>query len=153
MEVKKIEEIIENKKDIPKDLIKYGGVYFLLKDKEIVYVGKSENIPNRLMNHLKDGLKDFDSYYSILVDNQDEMGAMEAYYITTIKTKYNAKIADRKYEKELLKILLKEKSGLDEIYFSVTLTEKQILHQERMADEFRSEQEYFKSLSDKSNRY
>ena len=39
------------------------GVYFLIKNKEIIYIGKTSSIFNRLNNHK--GVIDYDSYYFI----------------------------------------------------------------------------------------
>lgn len=55
-----INQIISNKISINQsDLI---GVYFLIKDNEIVYVGKTENGFARIMTHIREKEKIFDSY-------------------------------------------------------------------------------------------
>jgi hypothetical protein len=44
------------------------GIYFLIKDSRIVYIGQSTNIEKRVISHKYD--KDFDSYRTILCDSQ-----------------------------------------------------------------------------------
>ena len=46
-------------------LIRRSGVYFLLKDNEIVYIGKSTNLESRLINHVFTKINEFDSYYIV----------------------------------------------------------------------------------------
>ena len=38
------------------------GIYYLYKNCIIVYIGQTQNLPQRIINHIKDGVKDFDSY-------------------------------------------------------------------------------------------
>jgi hypothetical protein len=66
------------------------GVYFLIQGCEIVYVGQSVNVLDRIYNHRYQ--KDFDRYYYIpcLVG---EMGSVENYYIK----KFNPVLNMRKY--------------------------------------------------------
>ncbi len=40
------------------------GIYYLLKDGVIVYIGQSKNMRKRIGSHLAQGEKDFDSYHT-----------------------------------------------------------------------------------------
>lgn len=61
------------------------GVYFLLKDNHIVYVGKTTNGMHRILTH-KD--KDFDSYAFFKV-RQDNLDLVESLNIIHYKPTYN----------------------------------------------------------------
>lgn len=62
------EEIINKSIPAPKPLV---GIYFLIRDKEIVYVGKSSNINARITEHSKTNSdKDFDSFSYILLPEE-----------------------------------------------------------------------------------
>lgn len=63
-----------------------NGVYFLLKDNQIVYVGQSMFVASRIANHKKD--KDFDSYRVILC-YAPLMGKWERRLIQKFRPKYN----------------------------------------------------------------
>lgn len=79
-DIKNIEKLYI--KDIPK-------IYFLLKNKEVVYVGRTENKwPGRILAHLKENKKDFDEVYSINVEKKN-IDKIEKYYIKKYKPKYN----------------------------------------------------------------
>ena len=71
----------------------YCGVYFLICDDEIVYVGKSVNIKSRLDQHSMDEHrnKNFNKYYVVLCDPK-EVNSLEAYYILKFRPKYNIAI-------------------------------------------------------------
>jgi hypothetical protein len=67
------------KEDIPDELMKISelyhlpfenmltppGIYFLCKGKKIKYIGQANNIMNRVLTHINEGLKDFDSVFFI----------------------------------------------------------------------------------------
>lgn len=62
-------------------------VYFLLKNKKVVYVGQTrEPWPKRIFTHLKD--KDFDSVYCLNC-NLDELNSIEGEYIEFFNPIYN----------------------------------------------------------------
>ena len=109
--IKKSLEIIENSIEIPNYMRQISGVYFLLQDDVIVYVGKSENITLRLMTHIREKSKSFNKYYYIYYDNINEMSFMEAYYIMLLKPLYNKKEPDVKYQKEVINTLFKKQDG------------------------------------------
>jgi len=64
------------------------GIYFLLKNDEIVYVGKTINLYDRIMVHQKQNVKDFDSYLFLEVDNK-KLNLSERYFINKLKPIYN----------------------------------------------------------------
>lgn len=67
------------------------GVYFLLLNGEVMYVGQSVNVVSRICQHLTQRLIDFDSYAWVLVDRQDLL-VTEAAYIVKFKPKYNSQM-------------------------------------------------------------
>lgn len=56
---------------------KFAGIYFLIKDREIVYVGQSMNVAARVSQHKK--TRDFDSWSWIPCDTQDLLDLERAY--------------------------------------------------------------------------
>lgn len=83
-------------KDI-KDLKRYEvvrdniGVYFLHKGDDIVYVGQSTNVWGRVQVHIREGVKDFDSY-SVLPCSEDRLLRTELFYIYILQPKYNKRL-------------------------------------------------------------
>lgn len=63
------------------------GVYFLIKDDEVVYVGQSTEILRRIGAHKKDG-KDFDSFAFIECGKAD-LNRIETKYITALVPELN----------------------------------------------------------------
>lgn len=64
------------------------GIYFLIKDSEVVYVGQSTvNILGRVAKHIRNG-KEFDSFSYMRCDVED-IDAMEAKYITAFSPRLN----------------------------------------------------------------
>lgn len=63
------------------------GIYFLLKDKEIVYVGQSIDIDRRIKDHSYNG-KDFDSFEYIECDKSD-LTRLETLYIVKFQPMLN----------------------------------------------------------------
>lgn len=62
------------------------GVYFLIKETEIVYIGQSINCPKRIAEHTKD--KDFDNF-TIIKCERDELDILESLYIFKFEPKLN----------------------------------------------------------------
>ena len=62
-----------------------SAIYFLLKDDEIVYVGKTNNGFKRICQHYK---KDFNKYIFIKTD-KNELDYYEDFYIMKYQPKYN----------------------------------------------------------------
>jgi excinuclease UvrABC nuclease subunit len=95
-------EILKRKKPIPKKK-KYGGVYFLIDDNEIVYVGKSADYIDRILSHRIslcehcDKVKKFDSYTVIKTDDNDSLRTIESIYIAKFKPLHNIKNPFKKY--------------------------------------------------------
>ena len=99
-------ELYKNKsklKNIPFDNVvndydykKQTGVYFLMKNNNVVYVGKSQRcINNRVINHKKN--KDFDDVYFISITPCfANIDIAEYVYINVFNPKYN--VIDKKYE-------------------------------------------------------
>lgn len=63
------------------------GVYFLVRDNEIVYVGRSVSVIDRLHTHRKDG-KNFNRVFFIEC-TKEELGELEMHYIRKFKPKLN----------------------------------------------------------------
>ncbi len=83
-----IEEILANKQAINP---KITGIYFLIKGAEIVYVGQSVDILNRIAQHSKDVLKDFDSF-SILECPTELLLTLEAHFIYKFRPRLNTSL-------------------------------------------------------------
>ena len=79
-------EILSNAKRIP---FNQYYIYALIKDQEIVYIGQSYNVMQRLGKHIQEGLKDFDSYSIVCKVTQDDVDEVERKYIDDLKPKYN----------------------------------------------------------------
>jgi hypothetical protein len=71
-------EIIES--SIPKS--SFCGIYFLIKDEQIVYVGQSRNAMRRITRHIDEG-KEFDRFAMVACEEQD-LDRLERTYITAI---------------------------------------------------------------------
>jgi excinuclease UvrABC nuclease subunit len=72
--MKSKEKILSDATDIPT----VCGIYFLIKNNEIVYIGQSINIHHRITNHCRD--KDFDKV-SIIECNKASLDDLEKEYI------------------------------------------------------------------------
>ena len=68
-----------------------SGVYFLIKNKKVVYVGQSNNVIRRIGKHIEDGIKEFDActYIEIKGKYIDDMGHIEWTYIQRLQPEYN----------------------------------------------------------------
>jgi hypothetical protein len=64
------------------------GVYFLIREDEIVYVGQSKNCPSRIQTHINDKGKVFDSY-TFIATHSDNLDFLESWYIYAFNPKYN----------------------------------------------------------------
>jgi hypothetical protein len=63
-------------------------IYFLLKNKKIVYVGQTTNGLNRIKEHLLDCNKEFDDF-KIIKCNESELKELENNYIIKFNPEYN----------------------------------------------------------------
>jgi len=79
-----IETIIQKSKPVNR----IEGIYFLIKNKEIVYVGQSNNIVARVGSHLSDKTKSFDSYSFVEISRLNEV---ESYFIHNLRPEFNRK--------------------------------------------------------------
>ena len=76
-------------------------IYFLLKDNNLVYVGKSNNgILGRISSHIKD--KDFDSAYYVASSSEELLDEYEKKYIIKYKPKYNKNVFYRDVPVEIV---------------------------------------------------
>ena len=89
----KEKEILNNKIDINNSLQGYY-IYFLIKDNEIVYVGQTSNLWQRMSAHNKD--KEFNYIYFEKIDKLDA-NYIENYYIIKFLPKYNKKLNANEY--------------------------------------------------------
>lgn len=90
IEIKDIPNI--NHEDVNKtsydfDKTRINGVYLLLKEGEIIYIGQSVNIHSRISSHSR---FKFDSYNFIVVDETKKLDNLEAYLIGRFKPKHNS---------------------------------------------------------------
>lgn len=74
------------------------GIYFLLKNDEVVYVGKTVNLFERIMTHQKQCSKDFDDYVFYKIDNE-KLDICERYFINKLKPIYNNDPLTKKIKK------------------------------------------------------
>lgn len=65
------------------------GVYFLVCDGEIAYVGMSGNPAGRIGRHAQRGLIPFDSYHVIECRSVEDARGLERAYIRTLRPPYN----------------------------------------------------------------
>ena len=89
------------------------NVYRLLKDKEIVYIGKTINLQRRVEQHLLD--KDFDEVQYCCLDSKEDMDSVESVLIYQLIPKLN-----KKFEKYSYVLAAKDRE-LDNILTWVTL--------------------------------
>jgi len=85
----------------------FPGVYYLIKDKEVVYVGKSMNVYGRISVHISERTKDFDRFY-VRPCKQNELSDLELKEILRFQPRYNASLPsnDRWFNARQLKDIL-----------------------------------------------
>ena len=73
-----------------KKLTQYNitGIYFLIKDNVIVYIGKAFDISSRIRAHIIEDKKDFDEIRYVEKEI-DDLDLSENYYISLYNPKYN----------------------------------------------------------------
>lgn len=101
MEVSK--EYLLNNLKVREDFESLCGIYFLLKNKEVVYVGQTTNFHQRIGAH-KD--KDYDSYCFIKVEKED-LDKKEVGNIMFYQPKYNKALNDEMISIDSIKLRLK----------------------------------------------
>jgi len=105
------------KNSLSKNELIFSGIYFLISDKEIVYVGKSKDVACRINNHKKEDVKKFDNVFFIKVPEK-ELESTENYYISKFKPKYNKScvgIVKINRIRDRVRRLLKDKNSLKSI--------------------------------------
>lgn len=107
--------IILNNKISSNDLKKIG-IYFLIRNNDIVYIGQTKKGIERITKHFKN--KDFDSYYFYSCDLK-HLDILEALNIMFYKPKYNKSLNDNFFTFNSIKNILKK-------YFFITATIKKI---------------------------
>ena len=77
------------------------GIYFLMQDKEIIYIGKSINITNRLLNHKakynynrSPKSNRFDSVKVFVFKHKSDIHYLEPYLISMYKPRLNKDFMD-----------------------------------------------------------
>lgn len=82
-------QLISKKKILSNKIIfeNKTGIYFLIKDNEIVYVGQSTQFYTKLSSHVNN--KDFDSYFIIEVP-EEQLTEYEVEYIIKFNPIYNS---------------------------------------------------------------
>lgn len=65
------------------------GIYFLCNESEIVYIGKSTNIPARLKSHVSSKKIKFSRVSYVEIKNEDNLAFAESLFISMISPKYN----------------------------------------------------------------
>ena len=78
--------IVDESMSIVRD---FAGIYFLIKDKEIVYIGQSITPTARILNHCKEEKKDFDSFY-VHHCSVEDLNVLETIFIIHYKPRYNS---------------------------------------------------------------
>lgn len=66
-----------------------GGVYFLIYKGEIVYIGQSNSVYNRINTHAREPFKTFDSFFILFIENYSERLLREKQLINSFKPYYN----------------------------------------------------------------
>jgi hypothetical protein len=73
------------------NIVTPSGVYFLYKDENLVYIGQTINVANRVCTHLMEELKDFNKCFFIKIRKED-LFETETKLIRHFKPKYNLTI-------------------------------------------------------------
>ena len=64
------------------------GVYFLIREDKIVYVGQSIDVFSRIYTHFRENVKEFDNFYFIGC-NREDIDLYETFYIQKFQPTYN----------------------------------------------------------------
>lgn len=70
-----------------------SGIYFLLRDGEVTYVGQSVDVLGRISRHRRDG-RSFDSY-AVLECEESQLDGLERQYITALVPQENLSLGRR----------------------------------------------------------
>jgi len=128
-----------------------GFVYFLYKKNEVVYVGITKNIHNRINQHKK--TKDF-SHYEYKVDEYEKCKKIEKDYIRKLKPKLNLVLFKEKIKNQRLKDKSKLDSNQLKLYdFLIykrkieSLTQKELSQKVNVSRAFYNRMENYKPVS------
>ena len=91
----------------------HSGIYALIKNDDVIYVGQSRNIAYRLINHLK--TKDFDSFYACKCSDPNEMNRVEAFCIVVLNPKLNVILPNNDLFLTLKQITQKFNTNFDDV--------------------------------------
>lgn len=108
-------KLYKPKNDVPEELLKIHnlyqlpidnihtppGVYFLCKDKEIRYVGKSINVAHRLMYHIAENTKEFNAVFYIPCP-YSKLTEIESALIRYFRPMYNTNIGKAREEDDYI---------------------------------------------------
>ncbi len=84
-----LQEILEDRVSLaPTGVV---GLYALFQGDVLVYIGQSLNVHKRVLTHMLEGKKDFDSY-RVIPTLASELSESEVAYIVEFKPLYNANI-------------------------------------------------------------
>lgn len=73
-------------------------VYFLTYEGELVYIGKTNNLFNRLSAHIAENKKTFDDYFIAIFDtDSDSLIHIERIYIEKYTPMYNKRVYKSKF--------------------------------------------------------
>lgn len=123
-----IEDIIKNRNKIKK-VEDYSGVYFLIKNSKIIYIGTALFCEDRVKAHKKNKRMNFDSYYVMKIKDKSERNNIERSYIQKIKPLFNfdwnPDYNDGK--KDMLYLFLKKFDSAKEVSLLCDVKDKDVL--------------------------
>jgi len=74
------------------DSVNEGGIYFLIKNSKIIYIGESENLMRRIAEHINSSEINFDSFAILATENnRATRNKLERLYINKFNPWYNKK--------------------------------------------------------------
>lgn len=97
----RIENVINN---LPRVKLRNNikkGVYFLFDGDELVYIGQSKDIQNRVQTHMDEGVKKFDSFSYIYLELPVDRDVIERGLINEYLPKYNNDSLTKKLKEEM----------------------------------------------------
>lgn len=85
-----VEEVLKHKIPISSRKV-LMGIYFLIQDDEVVYVGRSGDVEGRISSH-QTGPKEFNHYSVIGCETEEELDRWEPHFIEKIRPPLNKKL-------------------------------------------------------------
>lgn len=83
----------------------YPAIYFLIDNDEIVYIGKSKNVANRMVVHTKENNKEFSKVFILGILDSEPLSDYEFPYIAKFNPKYNFPTKEPSIITQMRKIL------------------------------------------------